>query len=255
MLGKPDPVAAAAAVDSRLSHGSAAQPRPNWRVLYALHLHPAVPETIAQSRHAPGDAPGKPYLQISQQGVWGCSRELMAGPPELAHYAFRQGLRPPALPADRPVVEALDRGAPHTFTRVVDQDLASEPLAVLDLERRQPGDPDGPADVSDDRLVHGDTDRPRAGDAGSAVGIGRYDEVRARLHEPDLRAARGNDGPEERGPSTSARSLPRGGHARLRTARRRDPQLQRTTPALSTTARRSFWNTGLRAGLKTRPTP
>jgi 4-aminobutyrate aminotransferase-like enzyme len=78
---------------------------------------------------------------------------------------------------------------------VVDQDLRSEPLAVLDLSVGSPAI-SNVADIGDaetfTRLAADQIER-----AGGVAGIGRYDEVRLAYTSP-IFARRGNDGPENR---------------------------------------------------------
>jgi 4-aminobutyrate aminotransferase-like enzyme/Ser/Thr protein kinase RdoA (MazF antagonist) len=192
MLGKPDPIAAAASI-VRGYHRTLPLAEAEISVLHDL-ICVRLCLSIAMAARQGSAAPDNAYLQISQQAVWPLLGQLMATPPQWSHYVFRQacGLTPCAQTST--IVSWLERER-HTFARVVDQDLRREPLAVLDLSVGSPAIRDV-ADVVDvgrfTRFVTSQIER-----AGASVGIGRYEEARL-TYTSDVFARRGNDGPEHR---------------------------------------------------------
>jgi 4-aminobutyrate aminotransferase-like enzyme len=192
MVGKPDPIAAAASI-VRGYHRTLPLVEDEISVLYHLicvRLCLSIAMAVRQG-HA---APDNPYLQISQHGVWPLLWQLRAIPPQWAHYAFREACGLSPCPQTATIVRWLERER-RTFSRVVDQDLRREPLAVLDLSVGSPAIRNV-ADMRDvGRFARLVTDQIERADA--SLGIGRYDEARL-AYTSNAFARRGNDGPEHR---------------------------------------------------------
>ena len=192
MLEKPDPIAAAAAIVGGY-HESLPLTESELSVLDDL-IRVRLCLSMAMAACQTELAPDNEYLRISQRQVWSLLQQLMALPPRWAHYAFRQACGLPPCPQTGAVVEWLERRQ-QSFTRVVDQDLRTEPLAVVDLSVGSPAI-GNLADIDDasrsTRLIFDQIDA-----AGAVAGIGRYDEARL-AYTSGIFARRGNDGDEQR---------------------------------------------------------
>jgi 4-aminobutyrate aminotransferase-like enzyme/Ser/Thr protein kinase RdoA (MazF antagonist) len=172
MLGKVDPVGAATHV-LRGYHEANPLNEPEIDVLYELArlrlALSAVTESFQRRRE-----PEIEYLSISSEQVWSLLGQLDGLEPQLARYRLRDacGLEP--CPAGRRLAEWLDSGAVGAGLVL---EAAMEPAVILDLSVDGPdaADPARPDEADDwTRRVF-----RRIEDEGAAVGIGRYDEVRA----------------------------------------------------------------------------
>jgi 4-aminobutyrate aminotransferase-like enzyme/Ser/Thr protein kinase RdoA (MazF antagonist) len=120
--------------------------------------------------------PGDPYLTVSEAPAWAALEAFDRVPPRLAHYAYRDacGLTPvPRAPA---VAAWLRRNA-GSMSSVLDLDLRTAPVVVLDLSVGSPMLGADPAELETPRLS--ETITKAMAEAGAAVGVGRYDEARA----------------------------------------------------------------------------
>jgi len=192
ILGKPDPVAAAAHVVAGY-HG--AFPLTEMEIgslfgLICIRLCSSVALSAFQRKQEPRNA----YLAISEGPAWKTLGLLATVPAELAHYAFRHacGLEPcPKRPA---LVRWLGRHATE-LGPVVGLNSGALTPAVLDLS------------VGSTELETADSFGNRGAAAGTtigstampegAVGIGRYNEARS-CYTDDAFRHPGNDGPEWR---------------------------------------------------------
>ncbi len=143
-------------------------------VLYELaRLRLALSVTISSVRGA--QEPDNEYLLVSQAPAWEVLERLHATPANLGRYRLREACGHAPCPSTAGVIAALERAAPQAAP-VLDPDPRAAPTVTLDLSVES-GDDGGTFDPTDhaafsQRLF----DQMR--DAGAAVGIGRYDEVR-----------------------------------------------------------------------------
>ena len=192
MLDKPDPLAAAAAVVEGYHAAHPLSP-PEVEAVFPLACSRLCVSVVnsAYQRHAD---PGNAYLTISERPAWDLLERLGAVHPRFAHYRFRAacGLEPcPTAPAvitwlqeSAAACGALIEPDPRTAARVVfDFSIGSLTAGT-------------PAVWSDMGLCARKIER-RIADAGAAVGVGRYDEVRGVYASP-IFAKPGNDGPSSR---------------------------------------------------------
>ncbi|MYE34186.1 MAG: aminotransferase class III-fold pyridoxal phosphate-dependent enzyme [Gemmatimonadales bacterium] len=143
-------------------------------VLYELaQLRLALSVTISSVRGA--QEPGNEYLLVSQAPAWEVLERLDATPANLGRYRLREACGHAPCPSTARVIAALERAAPGAAP-VLDPDPRTAPTVTLDLSVGS-GDDGGTFDPTD----HAAFSRrlfDRIRDAGAAVGIGRYDEVR-----------------------------------------------------------------------------
>ena len=173
MLGKADPVAAAAAV-VRGFHAVLPLEEVERGVLLALvRARLAVSVTMA-ARQAEA-APGNDYLLVSQEQAWELIERLDQVPPAFARGAFRHACGLPACEAS-PAIEAWLSARRGTFAPVMGRALSETPLTVLDLGVGSLDIP-RPEIVQDTAAFSAHVDRLMAR-AGAEVAVGRYDEAR-----------------------------------------------------------------------------
>jgi 4-aminobutyrate aminotransferase-like enzyme/Ser/Thr protein kinase RdoA (MazF antagonist) len=120
--------------------------------------------------------PGDPYLTVSQAPAWAALEAFDRIPPRLAHYAYRDACGLPAVPHAPTVVRWL-RESKGSFRQVLERDLRSDPVVVLDLSVGSRMLGADPAELETPRLSA--TIQRTMKDAGAVVGVGRYDEARA----------------------------------------------------------------------------
>ncbi|RPJ64873.1 MAG: alanine--glyoxylate aminotransferase, partial [Acidobacteria bacterium] len=173
MLGKPDPVGAAAAV-VRGYHERRPLEEAELGVLFELIRARLVISAVMAACQLE-QAPGNEYLRISQGQVWSLLERLERVSPAFAHYRFRAACGLPPCPQSAAVVAWL-REHSHEFAAVTTADLRTGPVTVLDLSVGSP-EIDSLATVQDPgkftELAFG-----RIAAEGTEVGIGRYDEPR-----------------------------------------------------------------------------
>ena len=133
LLDKPQPLEAVAAVVGGYHE---AYPLREDEVaaifdLVCMRLCMSVCHAAHQRRHAPGNE----YLSISERGAWEALGRLAQIHPRLAHYTLRAACGMAPVPQAEKVVAWL-RGI--TLARVVDADLQSETVKVLDLSIGSP---------------------------------------------------------------------------------------------------------------------
>ena len=138
--------------------------------------------------------PDDPYLTVSEAPAWAALEAYDKVPPRLAHYAYRDACGRPPVPHGPAVVEAL-RAAAGAFSPVLDHDLRTAPVAVLDLSVGSPMLGADPAGLETPQLAA--TIDKAMREAGAAVGLGRYDEARA-IYATGAFAAAGDPAAERR---------------------------------------------------------
>ncbi len=187
-LGKKDPVAA---WEPLVAGYHAANPltEPEVDVLGALirlRLCLSVVVSAVRSAHDPDNE----YLIVSQAPAWALLEQLgQTGEAALVRYRLRRACGLPAHPASGDVSQQLRDHAAEAAP-LVSPDPRQARTLVLDLSVES-GDDGGTFDPTDHRaFTRVIFDRMR--DAGDAVGIGRYDEVRW-WYTGDAFAAPGDD--------------------------------------------------------------
>jgi 4-aminobutyrate aminotransferase-like enzyme/Ser/Thr protein kinase RdoA (MazF antagonist) len=138
--------------------------------------------------------PGDPYLTVSEAPAWAALEAFEKVPPRLAHYAFRAACGLPPAPHGPAVVRWLESSA-GSFAQVLERDLRSDPVLVLDLSVGSRMLGADPAALETPRLA--ETIAKAMKDSGAAVGIGRYDEART-LYTTGAFAAGGSPTAERR---------------------------------------------------------
>jgi 4-aminobutyrate aminotransferase-like enzyme/Ser/Thr protein kinase RdoA (MazF antagonist) len=180
MMDKPDPVAAAAAIVGGC-HERLPLALPELEVLFDLiRARLAISVTMAACQSA--EAPGNLYLLISQRQAWTLLERLDRVDPAWALCCFRHacGLAPCA---ETSAVVSWLRARRGEFAPVLGRDLASTPLAVLDLSvgsldipRRQAVEGTAAFTAHVESILSG---------VNAEVGVGRYDEARL-VYDTDL---------------------------------------------------------------------
>lgn len=207
MLDKPDPLAAAAAVVGGY-HEERALSDPEIEAVFPLiGLRLAV--SAINSAYQRQAEPNNAYLTISERPAWALIERLSSIHPRLAHYVFRGAcsLEPcPATPAlvgwlQSPAAEVGPLFGVSTDGRA-DRSLAShsggsgnpDPVVFdLSVSSLEAGTPElWSSEPAFSRFLF-----RRMEDAGSPLGVGRYDEARA-LYTSRIFREEGNHGPEWR---------------------------------------------------------
>ena len=192
MLGKPDPLAAAAHVVAGY-HEAFPLTEQELAVLYPL-ICARLCISVVNSAYQQKIEPHNDYLTISEQPAWTLLEQLVAVHPRLAHYTFRHACHLSPCPNADAVVQWLKRN-PAKLGRVVEPDVRTANSVIFDLSigSRELGNLVELSDVK--WFTHQLFERMNA--AQSRVGIGRYNEARP-IYTGDQYRVAGNDGPEWR---------------------------------------------------------
>ncbi len=178
MLGKNDPLAAAARVVAGY-HSVRPLGDDEFELIFPL-IRLRLIMSVAICAYQTRLAPGNEYLKISNAPAWPLLEWLERVPPAFAAAVFRQAAGLPPCPGARAVVEWL-RACGGEFAPVTGTPSSAAGATVFDLSVGSPLIPD-PDVLRDPRafteLLFGEMRRN-----GSPVGVGRYDE--ARLVHPD----------------------------------------------------------------------
>ncbi len=173
MLGKVDPLAAAASIAAGY-HRASPLSESEVELLYpCIRLRLAV--SVANSAWQQSLNPDNPYLQVSDRPAWELLEKLETVPPQLAHYRLRQacGLEP--CPSSPRLVSWL-RGHRSDFAPVLDRKFSPENLRIFDSSAGSP-------EFSEELALGDQAALSRRlfdllESAGASVGVGRYDEAR-----------------------------------------------------------------------------
>jgi 4-aminobutyrate aminotransferase-like enzyme/Ser/Thr protein kinase RdoA (MazF antagonist) len=193
MLGKPDPLAAAAHVGAGY-HATLPLTEAELAVLYPL-ICARLCVSVVNSAYQRAIDPGNTYLQVSDGPAWDLLERLADVPPSLAHYCFRQACGLVACPTTPAIVRWL-REHREEIGRVVEPDLNVPATSVafdLSIGSIDLGSAADGADM--EALTAHLFEQMRTAQA--SVGIGRYDEARA-IYTSDAYRIAGNDGSEWR---------------------------------------------------------
>ncbi|HBL26115.1 MAG TPA: hypothetical protein DD490_04690 [Acidobacteria bacterium] len=180
LLGEREPLAAAARV---VAGYHAAFPLTETEIsLLFLLITTRLAVSVTNSACNRVLAPDDPYLVVSEAPAWEALERLAPVHPRFAHAVFREacGLAPVADAAV--VADWLRRLDPEAIGPVLDADLRSTPCTVLDLSVGSLMLGADPASLERETLDGLIARELRA--AGTAIGIGRYDEARLVYTEP-----------------------------------------------------------------------
>ncbi|MFL5628300.1 MAG: phosphotransferase, partial [Ktedonobacteraceae bacterium] len=192
MLGKPDPLRAAAQVVAGY-HAAFPLSEVELEVLYPL-ICSRLSISVVNSAYQQKVEPHNVYLTISEAPAWSLLEQLAHIHPRLAHYTFRHACGLPPCPSTSAIINWLTSHA-GTFSSVVEPDLRTANTVIFDLSvgSRELGNLQNVSDlVWFNQHIFG-----RMQAAQSSVGIGRYNEVR-QIYTSDAYKIEGNNGPEWR---------------------------------------------------------
>ena len=192
LLGKPDPLAAAAEV---VSGYNGVLPLEDHEIallypLIAARLAVSVTTSALRKRLKPDD----PYVTVSEAPAWEALERLDRIAPRLAHFTFRAACGRPPMPQGEAVTAWIKAQAPR-MASVLDLDLRRGPSVVLDLSVGSlllGADPRAAETASLTETVEGEMRK-----AGAPVAIGRYGEARL-LYVSPLFGAGDLESPERR---------------------------------------------------------
>lgn len=173
LMGKTDPLAAACRVIAGY-HEALALTEVELAVLFDLicmRLCTSVCHSARQSRLAPDNA----YLLISRRQAWSLLEQLATVSPVFAEALFRDACGFDPVPRSRDIVAWL-KDNPGSFAPVVDAALLSGDPPTIDLSVDTPLLGAGPEKDNGEAMTR--IIFRKMEDAGSPIGIGRYDEAR-----------------------------------------------------------------------------
>ncbi|BBO70764.1 4-aminobutyrate aminotransferase [Desulfosarcina alkanivorans] len=173
LMGKTDPLAAAVRVIAGY-HSALALEEAELALLFDL-ICMRLCTSVCHSAHQIRLAPRNDYLLISQQPAWALLDRLSGISPEFAGALFRDACGFDPVPRRHTVVSWLNDHR-DAFAPVVDPSLWAGDPVVLDLSASTPLLGAGPE--KDDADAMTTVIFREMEDAGSALGIGRYDEAR-----------------------------------------------------------------------------
>jgi 4-aminobutyrate aminotransferase-like enzyme/Ser/Thr protein kinase RdoA (MazF antagonist) len=191
LLGKPDPLGAAACVVGGYHQAHPLDEREIAALfpLIGARLAVSVVNSALRRRERPDD----PYLTISEAPAWAALERLAELHPRAAHYRLRHACGLPPVPQATRVAAWL-RANSASFASVLDIDLRSAPLAPLDLSVGSLALGADPRAVEREPLQA--TIERQIQAAGAEVGIGGYGEPRMLYTAPAF--GDGADPTEER---------------------------------------------------------
>src|SRR5215469_10121615 len=173
MLGKSDPLAAAAAVVSGF-HSVLPLDEVELAVLFPL-IEMRLAVSVVNSACRKAQLPDDPYITVSEAPAWEALDRLAKINPRFAGYTFRQACGLPAVPHATEFLQWLSTCG-KSAAPVLDLDLRTEPCHVFDLSVSSTflgSDPQNSATPALTTAIEQELKRVTA-----AVGVGRYDEAR-----------------------------------------------------------------------------
>ena len=192
MLGKADPLAAAASVVAGY-HEAFPLTEAELTVLYPL-ICMRLCVSVVNVAYQQQVEPHNDYLRISERPAWALLEQLVDIHPRFAHYTFRSACRLSPCTNTNAIVQWLANNT-DKIGRVVEPDLRTNNKVIFDLSTgsRELGTLSEVADLETfNRSIF---DRMKA--ARASVGIGRYSEARP-IYTSEQYKMPGNDGPEWR---------------------------------------------------------
>ncbi len=193
MLGKRDPLAAAAAVVGGY-HAANALREAELAAVWPLALLRLCTSVVLSARQR-AERPDNEYLSVSEAPAWALLERLAGVDASFAHYALRDacGLEPcPAAPAVVAWLRAHGGGA----APVLEPDPRTAPAVVFDLSVGSL-ELDAVLGRDDDAAAWAEAIFGRMRAEGATLGVGRWDEAR-RWYASDLFRVDGDEGPEWR---------------------------------------------------------
>lgn len=192
MMGKPDPITAAAHVVSGY-HEAYPLAGEELALLFPL-ARTRLAVSLVNSALQGSVSPDNEYLQVSAGGAARLLEQLDTIHPRMAEYRFRDACGLTPCPMSTPVSAWLAENR-QRFAPLLGSALTADDAHVHDFSVTSPtiGSID---EWRDQRRFSERVDRDLAS-TGARAGVGRYDEVRA-IYTTDLFRVEGNDGPEWR---------------------------------------------------------
>jgi 4-aminobutyrate aminotransferase-like enzyme/Ser/Thr protein kinase RdoA (MazF antagonist) len=189
MLGKEDPLRAAAAVVGGY-HGAFALTEAELAVLHALigtRLAVSVVNSALRAKVKPDDG----YVTISEAPAWEALERLGRIHPRFAHYTFREACALPPVPRSG-VVQLWLAAQATSSAPLLDVDLRAAPSIVFDWSVGSTHLGANPAALNP--VAAAEKIFAELKSAHVSVGIGRYNEARLCYTSPLFGAASGSDG-------------------------------------------------------------
>jgi 4-aminobutyrate aminotransferase-like enzyme/Ser/Thr protein kinase RdoA (MazF antagonist) len=190
MLGKADPIGAAAALAEGY-HAAHPLTEDELSALFSLAAT-RLCVSVCLSAHRRTAEPDNPYLMVTESAAWEALERLRDVPPRLAEYVFREACGLPPCP-QTPGVEAWLSGHRGSIGPVVAADLTK--AVVFDLSVGSP-EIESPAAAADTPALTAKI-LARMREAGAPAAIGRYDEARL-VYQSDAFRSSSGENPEWR---------------------------------------------------------
>jgi 4-aminobutyrate aminotransferase-like enzyme/Ser/Thr protein kinase RdoA (MazF antagonist) len=189
MLGKKEPLAAAAAVIAGY-HGAFPLEEQELGALFAL-IGARLAVSVTNSAQRATVKPDDSYVTISEAPAWEALERIAEIHPRFAHYIFREACGLPAVPKSGAVQKWLGANAGSTAS-LLDVNLCTAPSLVFDLSVGSTflgADPIAAETEALTERIFGELKKARV-----SVGIGRYDEARLLYTSPIFAAAPSTSG-------------------------------------------------------------
>lgn len=173
LLGKEAPLPAAASIVAGYHRVMPLEER-ELRVLFPL-IAMRLAVSVVNSALGKQSRAEDPYVTISEAPAWAALERLDSIHPRFAHYVFRHACGLDPVPGAAPLVDWLTAHR-RDLSPVMGVDFAKSPPQVLELGIGSPllgADPQRSQGLERAAVIAGELHR-----AGSAMGIGRYDEAR-----------------------------------------------------------------------------
>ena len=192
MMGKPDPITAAAHVVSGY-HEAYPLTGEELALLFPL-ARTRLAVSLVNSALQADVSPDNDYLQVSADGAARLLEQLDAIHPRMAEYRFRDACGLTPCPISDSVTSWMTDNR-HRFAPLLGSVLMSDDVYVHDFSVASLRI--GSLDEWRDQRRFSELVDQELASTGARAGIGRYDEVRA-IYTTDLFRVEGNDGPEWR---------------------------------------------------------
>jgi 4-aminobutyrate aminotransferase-like enzyme/Ser/Thr protein kinase RdoA (MazF antagonist) len=173
VLGKEDPLTAASAVVAGY-HGAFPLDEVELSVLYAL-IGARLAVSVTNSAHRKTVKPDDPYVTVSEAAAWEALERLAKIHPRFAHYTFRAACGLPAVPQGEKIKQWLSANG-GSAASILEVDTRTAPSVVFDLSVGSTllgANPGGANNPEVREKLSAEMKR-----AGTAFGVGRYDEPR-----------------------------------------------------------------------------
>jgi 4-aminobutyrate aminotransferase-like enzyme/Ser/Thr protein kinase RdoA (MazF antagonist) len=179
ILGKSDPLAAAAAVVKGFHHALPLE-ESEISILFPL-IETRLAVSVVNSAQRKALVPDNTYVSVSEAPAWEALGQLAKIHPRFAHYAIREACGLPPVPQG-PSLAAWLAEQGKTAASVLDQDLRAARCHVLDLSFSSTLLGADPANLETPALTAAIEEELKR--ANAEVGVGRYDEPRPLYTSP-----------------------------------------------------------------------